>query len=190
MATGGRLQHALRRGRDDQVEALRELGAPPDSDGIDVALHAMASGGGPVPALPELDDDAQNCLVELAMHDAATLSRVIDAVGPDFSAQWGGGPRGTLLHQASWFGRPDYVEILLRRGATPDARAQTDYPTPLGWAVVGSRYGPGNPDAAFTPLEADHRAVAMMLVAAGATVDPRYVETAVPPLSDWLATAR
>jgi hypothetical protein len=51
--------------------------------------------GGDV-AARELDDDAHDVLIELAMTDAGTLARVIDAAGPMFSAQWGGRPRGTL----------------------------------------------------------------------------------------------
>lgn len=182
------LQLALRRGHDDLVATLRELGAPDDADAADLALNAIASGGAPIAsATVELDGDARDVLIELAMRDAGALSRVVDAVGPDFSAQWGGGPRGTLLHQASWFGRPDYVELLLRRGAEPDARVETDYATPLGWAAVGSRYSPDHPNDSFSSPDADYVSVAELLVAAGARVEPKFVEMAVPPLADWLA---
>jgi ankyrin repeat protein len=180
------LQHALRRGCDDLVETLRELGAPDDVDQADLALNAIARGGR-VSEI-ELDDDARDVLIELAMRDLETLARVVAAVGPGFSAQWGGGPRGTLLHQASWFGRPDYVEVLLRLGAQVDERVETDYATPLGWAAVGSRYSPEHPNDTFSSPDADYVGVATLLVSAGARVEAKFVEMAVPPLADWLAS--
>ena len=106
-------------------------------------------------------------LIELAMRDIDGLRRVVEAVGPDFSASWGGGPRGSLLHQASWFGRADYVALLLDAGATPDGRAETEYATPLGWAAVGSRYSPSHPDDSFSANDGDWVGVAQRLVAAG-----------------------
>lgn len=179
-------QHALRRGRGVLAETLRELGGPVETDVADIALNTIANGG-PVPGI-HLDDDARDVLIELAMRDVETLSSVVDSVGPNFSAQWGGGPRGTLLHQAAWFGRPDYVELLLRRGAAPDARVETDYATPLGWAAVGSRYSPDHPNDSFSAPAADHVTVAKLLVAAGAELEPKFSEMALPPLSDWLET--
>ena len=56
-------------------------------------------------------------LIELAMRDIDGLRRVVEAVGPDFSASWGGGPRGSLLHQASWFGRRGLRGASARRGS-------------------------------------------------------------------------
>ena len=134
-----------------------------------------------------LDAEARNVLIELAMRDAGSLQRVVDAVGPDFSARWGGGPRGSLLHQASWFGRPDFVRVLVAAGAEIDGRVETEYATPLGWAAVGSRYSPVHPNDNFSSPDGDFVAVAELLVAAGARVEPKFVDMAVPPLSDWLA---
>ena len=178
-------QHALRRGRDDLAETLRELGAPDDVSAADLALNAISRGASP--ASIELDDDARDVLIELAMRDIDGLARVVDAVGADFSAQWGGGPRGTLLHQASWFGRPDYVDLLLRRGAQPDTRVETEYATPLGWAAVGSRYSPEHPNDSFAATDGDWVSVARLLVESGARVEAKFVDMAVPPLADWLA---
>jgi ankyrin repeat protein len=179
-------QHALRRGRSDLAETLRELGAPDDCSAADLALNAISSGARV--RLDELDDDSRDVLIELAMRDIDGLGRVIDAVGAEFSAQWGGGPRGTLLHQAAWFGRPDYVELLLRRGAMPDERVETEYATPLGWAAVGSRYSPQHPHDSFAAVDGDWVGVARLLIAAGARSEPRFAEMALPPLSDWLAS--
>lgn len=121
------------------------------------------------------------------MTDAGTLARVVDVAGPMFSARWGGGPRGTLLHQASWFGRADLVALLLARGANPNAEVETEYATPLGWAAVGSRYSPDHPNDSLSTPAADWVEVARLLVAAGATIDPKDVEMAAEPLSTHLA---
>ena len=161
------------------ADTLRELGAPTEARAADLALNAISHGGSV--AQVELDGDARDVLIELAMSDLGGLERVVDAVGAGFSARWGGGPRGTLLHQASWFGRPDYVELLLRRGAEPDERVETEYATPLGWAAVGSRYSPEHPNDTFAATNGDWVAVARLLVAAGARVEAKFVDMAVPP---------
>lgn len=180
-------QHAVRRGLTDVSETLRELGSPTDLADADRALNAIATGGEVDPHA--LDDDAPDVLIELAMTDAATLARVVDAVGPMFSARWGGGPRGTLLHQAAWFGRVELVALLLERGADPNAEVETQYATPLGWAAVGSRYSPDHPSDSFSAPDADWVGVARLLVAAGARIEPKDVEMAAQPLSAWLAHA-
>jgi ankyrin repeat protein len=177
-------QHAFRRGLADVAETLLELGAPADVTDDDRALNAVSSGA--APSEVELDDDARDVLIELAMRDLDGLRRVVASVGPDFSASWGGGPRGSLLHQASWFGRLDYVELLLDAGAAPDERVQTEYATPLGWAAVGSRYSPAHPNDSFSVTDGDWVGVAERLVAAGAIVEPTFAEMAAGPLSDWL----
>jgi ankyrin repeat protein len=181
-------QHAVRRGSADVAETLRGLGAPTDLTIADRALNAIATGER-VDA-GTLDEDAADVLIELAMRDAGTLARVVDAVGPMFSAQWGGGPRGTLLHQAAWFGRVELVELLLQRGADPNAVVETEYATPLGWAAVGSRYSPDHPNSSFSAPDADHVGVAQRLIAAGATIGIADVVMAAAPLSEWLAAAR
>jgi ankyrin repeat protein len=180
-------QHAVRRGLVDVGGTLRELGSPTDLDDADRALNAIATGG-QVDGTA-LDTDAADVLIELAMTDAQMLARVVDAVGPMFSAQWGGGPRGTLLHQAAWFGRVELVEHLLQRGADPNATVETDYATPLGWAAVGSRYTPDHPNDSFSAPDADYVGIARLLVDAGATIEFKDVEMATPPLSEWLADA-
>jgi ankyrin repeat protein len=180
-------QHAVRRGNADVAETLLALGSPSDLTDADRALNAIATGG-PVDSAA-LDDDARNVMCELAMSGRQTLARVVDAVGPNYSAQWGGGPRGTLLHQAAWFGRAELVELLLERGADPNARVETDYATPLGWAAIGSRYTPDHPDDSFSAPGADFVSVARLLVDAGAAIEFKDVEMATQPLSEWLARA-
>jgi hypothetical protein len=172
----------------DVAQTLAELGAPTETTPADDALAAVATGNGS-PGSPgdiELDPNARNALIELAMRNAETLGRVVDAVGAGFSANWGGGPRGTLLHQASWFGRADYVSLLLERGADPNERVETEYATPLGWAVVGSRYSPSHPNDTFSSPDADFVAVAELLTDAGAEIEPKFLEMAAGQLAEWL----
>src|SRR5204862_2349087 len=115
------------------------------------------------------------------------LGRVVDDVGPGFSARWGGGPRGTLLHQAAWLGRSDLVELLLARGADPNAEVETEYAAPLGWAAVGSRYSPDHPNDTFSSPGGDWVAVARLLMEAGARPEAKDAEMAADPLAGWLA---
>ena len=74
-------QHAFRRGRADLATTLEQLGSPTDVQPADRALNAIAAGGDV--AARSLDEDAPDVLIELAMSDAETLARVVDAVGPD-----------------------------------------------------------------------------------------------------------
>jgi ankyrin repeat protein len=180
-------QHAVRRGRDDLAEALLSIGSPHALTAEDATLSAISRGEATPGAAPALDDDARDVLIELAMRDLEGLARVVAAVDVNFSAQWGGGPRGTLLHQAAWFGRPDFVALLLRHGADVDARVETEYDTPLGWCAVGSRYSPQHPNDSFSSPDADYVGVARLLLDAGARSEARFAEMALPPLADWLA---
>jgi ankyrin repeat protein len=180
-------QLAYRRGADDLVALLDGARSPAERSDVDRALHTLAQGGEAAPPMAALDEDAREVLVDLALSDAYSLNRVVRAVGVDFSSGRGGGPPGTLLHQAAWLGRVDYVDLLLRLGAAVDARAPTRHATPLAWAAVGSRYGPVHPHPDFASSEADYVAVAELLTAAGAEIEPSSVEMAVGPLRAWLA---
>jgi hypothetical protein len=176
---------AYRRGAEGVRDVLRDAGSPSEVDEIDIAVRKIVRGEVAPPI--SLDEDAREVLIELAMRDIEGLARVVAAVGPGFSAPHGGGPRGTLLHHAAWRGRPDYVELLLRAGASADERAETEYATALGWAAVGSRYSPPHPHPDFASPDGDYVGVARLLVAAGAQVEPQFAAMAVGPLSDWLA---
>ena len=67
---------------------------------------------------------------------------------------------------------------LLERGADPLARSGAEYDTPVAWAALGSQY--------HAIAGRDYVAVATQLVAAGAELEPRFVEVAEGPLADWL----
>jgi ankyrin repeat protein len=168
-------QHAVLRGRDDLAQLLARLGASTDVDPADAAVASIARGERPTTPLPEpLDPDAQEVLVLSAQ--GGKLDLVLDLVGPGFRGVVFGSPPGTLLHHAAWIGSVGNVERLLERGADPVARAHFD--TPLAWAAHGSRD--------YDDPDGDHVGVAERLVAAGAEIEPRFLELADGPLAEWL----
>jgi ankyrin repeat protein len=168
-------QHAILRGREDSARTLAELGASTEVDRGDLAVAGVARGEHPqVPIPDELDPDAQEVLILNALR--GRLELVVDLVGADFRGVVGGSPPGTLLQHAAWVGDPELVRELLLRGADPG----TGDDSALGWAVHGSQnnHSPG----------ADHVAVAKLLVNAGSTIEPRYLDEADGALHDWLAS--
>jgi ankyrin repeat protein len=167
-------QHAVIRGRDDQAQALAELGADTRVADEDLALAAIARGEKPEGPLPN-DPDAQEVIVMTALE--GRLDTVLETVGPDYEGVVGGSPKGPLLGHAAWVGSPDVVRRLLEAGADPHGRADAEFDTPLAVAVHGSSY-PGN--------QGDYVAVAELLVAAGNEVEPRFLEVAEGPLYEWL----
>ena len=91
---------------------------------------------------------------------------------------------GTPLHHAAWWGHGDVVALLLERGADPQRRAEPGIGgTALGWTAHGSFHSPGPIAGGGT----DHRRIAELLVAAGATVEPDMAHAASPELAEWLA---
>ncbi len=170
-------QHAVLRGKDELAELLARLGASTEFDPADAAVASIARGARPETPLPEtLDPDAQEVIVLSALR--GRLDLVLDVVGPQFSGVVGGSPEGTLLHHAAWVGSPELVSRLLARGADPGARSGAYFETPLAWAAHGSRYHE-LPDRDFV-------GVAEQLVAAGAEIEPRFLEIAGGPLAQWL----
>jgi ankyrin repeat protein len=168
-------QHAVLRGKDEVAEVLARLGASTDVDPADAAVTAIARGEQPKTPLPEtLDPDAQEVIVLSAQ--SGKLDLVLDVVGPGFRGVVFGSPEGTLLHHAAWIGSVGNVKRLLERGADPEARAHFD--TPLAWAAHGSRD--------YDDPDGDHVGVAERLVAAGAEIEPRFLELADGPLAEWL----
>ena len=169
-------QHARLRGKDDLAELLLRLGAAGDVEPDDAAVAAIARGERPGTPLPEpLDPDEQEVLVIAGLH--GDLDLVLEAVGPGFRGVVGGSPAGTLLHHAAWIGARELVEALLERGADPSARSDALYDTPAAWAALGSpQDGPGR----------DYVGVMEALVAAGAEVEPRFLDVADGPLAGWL----
>jgi ankyrin repeat protein len=170
-------QNAVLRGRDDIAQLLAELGASTDLKPGDRAVAAIAQGERPSNPLPaKLDPDQQEALILAALD--GHLELVVELLGPGFFGHVGGGPPGTLLHHACWVGNAEIVARLLELGADPMAQSGAKDGVPLAWTVLGSQYHrfPGR----------DYVTVAVELVAAGATLEPRFVEFAHGPLADWL----
>jgi len=167
-------QHAVLRNRKDQMGSLLELGASGNALVEDWVVASVARGERPdAPLPPNLDPDAQEVLILAALD--GKLDAVVDAVGVDFRGVVGGSPRGSLLQHAAWVGDPTVLDELLRRGADPGSGSDSA----LAWAAHGSQ---NNHDA-----QADHAAVARLLVAAGSTVEPRFLDEADGALYNWLA---
>jgi ankyrin repeat protein len=170
-------QNAVLRGRDDLASVLEELGASTELTVEERTVAAVARGERPEGPLPaDLSPDAQEVLVAAALY--GPLDLVVDLVGPSYFAHAGGGPPGTLLHHAAWVGRPEVVRRLLERGADPVAPSGAEYDTPLAWAALGSQEWrePGR----------DYVAVAELLLAAGAELEPRFAEVAEGPLATFV----
>ena len=170
-------QNAVVRGRDDVAELLAELGASTDLVPGDRDVAAVARGERPEHPLPsELDHDQQEVVILAALR--GQLELVAELLGPGFFGHVGGGPPRTLLHHACWVGDPTVVRRLLELGADPVARSGAKFDTPIAWAALGS-------DAHWAPGR-DYVAVAELLLAVGAELEPRFVEIAHGPLADWL----
>ena len=162
-------QHARLRARDDVAETLAALGASTEVDLADAAIESLARGERPTTPLPEtFDVDAQEVIVLSAL--GGHVDAVVEAVGPGFRGVVGGSPEGALVEHAAWVGDGGLVERLLALGAAPGAA--------LGWAAHGSRNhrAPGR----------DYVAVAELLLAAGAPLDPAVLDDAEGPLYAWL----
>jgi ankyrin repeat protein len=170
-------QHAALRGRDDQAATLADLGASTEVADDDRGVAAIARGEAPDAPLPKkLDPDGQEVVILAAL--GGHLDVVLAALGPNFSGVVGGSPEGTLLHHAAWVGNPGLVGELLASGADPDARSDSGFDTPLGWAALAS--------SAHRIPGRDYVAVADALAAVGNEIEPRFLEVAEGPLYDWL----
>jgi len=74
------------------------------------------------------------------------------------------------LHWAAYGGHEEVVRLLLERGAVVNARDPTHGGTPLGWAIYG--WAEGVPE-----FRAGHyHEVVTLLVAAGATLEPEWLD--------------
>jgi ankyrin repeat protein len=170
-------QNAVLRGRDDAAELLANLGASTEVAPQDLAVSALARGNRPAEPLPDrLSADAQEVLILAAL--GGRLEPIVAELGPNFFGHAGGGPPGSLLHHAGWVGNPRIVSRLLELGADPAARSGAEFDTPIAWTVLGSEgyRAPGR----------DYVAVVEQLIAAGAGLEPRFLDVAHGPLAGWL----
>ena len=118
-----------------------------------------------------LGPDDRRALTDEAWAANAPAVELMLELGFDPSVPSSSGPTGgTALHCAAWEGSVDCVAALLRHQSGRvliEVRETTYNGTPLSWCCHGSA-NCGNPDA-------DHTAVAKLLLAAGATVGPEML---------------
>jgi hypothetical protein len=182
---------AVRRGRPDVLELL----GPPDPAPADELLGALRradrAGAEAVLAahsglLERLGRGDRDVLVNVAAAGNVRAADLmldlgfpVDVRSEDFEE--------TPLHAAAWYGRAPVADLLLARGADPNAVAGPPFGgTPLDWAARGSR--DADAEAVGEPGIVDHRALVERLLAAGATLrDPRVADVASADVAPLLA---
>jgi ankyrin repeat protein len=109
--------------------------------------------------LDDLTSEERAALGWAVQHEREASVRMLEALG--FDLGWEGFAGGTPIHQASWFGRPRMVELLISLGASVNARDTQFGSSALGWAAHGS--------ANCRSADDDYCQVVEALLAAGAT---------------------
>jgi ankyrin repeat protein len=190
----GRSAYALAavNGNLSMMEALERRGLADDLSARDRFLAALAAGdaagardvAAAHPAVEgELTDGDRSRIVDFARMPGrlGALEAMLDAgIGPQTTDREGLTP----LHAACWFGRADYLPLLLERGGDLEHRNMYGG-TALGTAVHGSGNCP-------TREEGDHVACVSLLLAAGARIRPEHGDLisgsaeVTELLEDWL----
>jgi hypothetical protein len=164
----------LANGRGEAAEHLASRGAPLDLRGaagigrLDVVKTYFNEDG-------SLNAKATEAHMKNAFVWACGYGRteVVDFLldrGINVDARFQSHGRGhTALHLAAYHGHAGILGILLRRGASVDLTDETWGTTPLVWALHAWSQDP------TAPIDRYHEVVAM-LVAAGATVKPEWLE--------------
>jgi hypothetical protein len=83
-----------------------------------------------------------------------------------------------MLHHACWVGDAGGVGRLLERGADPLASSGAEFDLPIAWAALGSQ--------GQCYEGSDYIAVVERLLAAGAELEPRFLDVDEGPLAGWL----
>ena len=170
------LQVAAKFGRDGTLAAMERFASPEER--LLLACHRGAGEDaqaivkahpGIVEGLATVD---RRALTDEAWAANAPAVELMLALGFDPSVRSASGPTGgTALHCAAWQGSVDCVAAILRRPAglaLLEVRDPMYRGTPLSWCSHGSA-NCGN-------READHAAVARLLIAAGARVDAEMAD--------------
>jgi ankyrin repeat protein len=179
---------AARRARHDELQALTRLGADPTTTPADDFLGACAAG----------DDEHAGSI--LAAHPD-----IVAGLAPHDLA---------LVAEASTWGDPEPVRLMLDAGFPTTARGGAFGGTPLHWAAWWGRpataelllergaeleartsaelstpLGWAAHGSRYAPPGGDQLAVAKLLVAAGARIESAFVDAAADDVSAWLAAA-
>jgi len=176
---------ALHNGRGQAAEFLAKRGARLDLEGaagvgrLDVVKSFFKKDG-------SLRANATQTQMEYGLMWACEYGRTSVVAfllqkGVDIDAQ----PHGeTGLHWAAYGGHPAIVKSLLKRQAPVDIKDERFGGTPLGWALHGWCYPP--PEA----KRARYYEVVALLVAAGASVESKWLDEKVRADSRMLAALR
>lgn len=178
-------QHLLARGASDAIPDGDRFAAACAAGDAPAARALLARDPGLVQRLSEEDADV---LVEAARRgrrDAVTL--MLD-VGFPVDAIGGYDMRATSLHHAVLHAHVEVVELLLARGADPEALNPFGG-TALGTAAWASRHARPPVDTGPRPeaeRQRDLLAVAERLLSAGVRILPDHLANASPPLAELL----
>jgi hypothetical protein len=167
----------LANGRDDAAALLVERGAPVDLEGaagvgrLDLVASFFEPDGRPKPAAS--GQQMARALLWASAYGRTDvveflLARGIDAGTP--LPRSGAFDGETALHLAAFWGQVGTLKALLRWRAPLEARDARFGTTPLCWALHAWAHEPGS-----APPER-HVQVVALLVAAGATVEPQWLE--------------
>lgn len=171
------LQTAVKFRRPETLQVMERFASPEQR--LLVACHqgqkdeARAIIGAHPGLVERLGPADRRALTDEAWAANAPAVELMLELGFDPSVPSASGPSGgNALHCAAWEGSIDCVAAILRHRAARElieTRDGTYQGTPLGWCCHGS-LNCGNP-------KADHAAVARLLLAAGARIDP--------DMADW-----
>ncbi len=164
--------HAIRRGFDDVVEALRRHApdltlTPADRFAVAVVEKRLDDARSILAEHPDAvrtgNPEEDRLLADVAGRmDPEPVAFLIEA-GADLTAP--GLDGATPLHQAAWFGSPENARQLIDAGAPLEVFDPTHAYSPLGWLAHGSRYSGDAENRQDAYVE-----IANLLVAAGARV--------------------
>jgi ankyrin repeat protein len=167
------LRLAVRAGKQDIAERLREAGATDDIMDVDRFLGACRIGDRTAaeqllaahPDLPDrMSEEDRAVIVEAAgTGSAETIALMLDLGFSPYARRFG----DEALHNAAYHGNAAVVQVLLERGVDVDSRDGRFDSTPLAFATVGSRERAGRPG--------DWIKTVQLLVEAGASRQDAWV---------------
>ena len=159
-------------GQHESAAFLRSRGASPDLSPLDQFLDLWVNRG----ENPGSNDQvayskgSERLLPDLAASHNTESVRALLRAGMPVDARGEAG--GTALHWACWKGYPDLAKLLLDHGAPLNVKDTEFHAPPLGWLHHGS--------ANYCGSDADHAAVARIMIAAGVPIDELRTPTGNP----------
>ena len=182
---------AMRRGRTGVVELLAWHGAHDGTTEVDhflaACIHADRQQAQDLlrdhpDLLDRLSDEDRGSMIDAAEYGNIEAVRLMLELG--FPVNTRAGEHGcTALHTSAVSGSAELVRLLIDAGADLEARDATWNDTPLGWAIVGSGFGRGDPNSRHSP-NADFVDTVRTLIEAGASLEDVRPGANKPPSED------